>query len=192
MPLSYGLVPYLSKKLSKFPYPGHSLGGGLTPLQRSSQCILQPQLTGQINFCFDIIKAYSISDNKSPQVSRTLLSILANLNNVVVWIVATCPLISISSSPYINPLVTAPNTPISIGITVIFKLHSFFSSLARSRYLSFFSPSFSFTQWSAGRFSVFFCWLSLSQVIWLRLGDLLISQNPRFIYHHYYNYKKRY
>ena len=35
-------------------YPGHSLVvvvvvvvGGLTPLQRSSQCILQPQLTGQ-------------------------------------------------------------------------------------------------------------------------------------------------
>ena len=28
-------------------YPGHSLGGGLTPLQRSSRCILQPQPTGQ-------------------------------------------------------------------------------------------------------------------------------------------------
>ena len=30
-------------------YPGNSLGagGGLTPLQRSSQCILQPQPTGQ-------------------------------------------------------------------------------------------------------------------------------------------------
>ena len=28
-------------------YPGQSLGGGLTPLQRSSWCILQTQLTGQ-------------------------------------------------------------------------------------------------------------------------------------------------
>ena len=29
-------------------YTGHSLwGGGLTPLQRSSRCILQPQPTGQ-------------------------------------------------------------------------------------------------------------------------------------------------
>ena len=28
-------------------YPGHSVGGGLTPLQRCNQCILQPQLTGQ-------------------------------------------------------------------------------------------------------------------------------------------------
>ena len=31
-------------------YLGHSLGGGLTPLQRCSQCILQPQLTGQTSF----------------------------------------------------------------------------------------------------------------------------------------------
>ena len=30
-------------------YPGHSWGGGLTPLQRSSRCILQPQPTGQWN-----------------------------------------------------------------------------------------------------------------------------------------------
>ena len=30
-------------------YSGHSLGG-LTPLQRSSRCILKPQLTGQHSF----------------------------------------------------------------------------------------------------------------------------------------------
>ena len=30
-------------------YPGHSSGGGLTPLQRCSQCILQSQLTGQVD-----------------------------------------------------------------------------------------------------------------------------------------------
>ena len=29
-------------------YIGHSLEGGLTPLQRSSRCILQTQLTGQV------------------------------------------------------------------------------------------------------------------------------------------------
>ena len=28
-------------------YPGHSVGGGLTPLQRSSHCIQQPQPAGQ-------------------------------------------------------------------------------------------------------------------------------------------------
>ena len=34
---------------------------------------------------------WSLSDSKSPQVSRTLLSILAFLNNVVVLIVSTRP-----------------------------------------------------------------------------------------------------
>ena len=38
-----------------------------------------------------------MSDSKSTQVSRTLLSILADFNNAVVWVVSTCPLISKSS-----------------------------------------------------------------------------------------------
>ena len=33
----------------------------------------------------------SLSDSKSPQVSRTLFSIMAVHNNVVVWMVATRP-----------------------------------------------------------------------------------------------------
>ena len=93
---------------------------------------------------------WSLSHSKSPQVSRTLLSILAVLNNAIVWMVSTRPPASKSSSPFSNPLVTVPNTPITIGIIVTFMLHNFFNSLARSRYLSFFSRSFSFTQWSAG------------------------------------------
>ena len=36
---------------------------------------------------------WSVSDSKSPQVSRTLLSIRADLNNAVVWMVSTHPLI---------------------------------------------------------------------------------------------------
>ena len=44
---------------------------------------------------------WSLSDSKSPQVSRTLLSILAVLNNVVVWMVSTYPPTSKSSSPFI-------------------------------------------------------------------------------------------
>ena len=54
------------------------------------------------------------------QLSRTLLSILADLNNVVVWMVSTHPLISKSSSPFNNPSVTVPRAPI------IFMFHSFF------------------------------------------------------------------
>ena len=60
------------------------------------------------------------------------------------------PSTSNSSSPFIGPLVTVPNAPITIGIIVTFMFHSFFNSLTRSRYLSFFSHSFSFTLWSAG------------------------------------------
>ena len=93
---------------------------------------------------------WSLSDSKSPQVSRTLLSILAIHNNVVVWMVSTRLPTSKSSSPFSNPLVTVPNAPITIGIIVTSMFHSFFNFLARSRYLSFFSHSFSFILWSAG------------------------------------------
>ena len=64
--------------------------------------------------------------------------------------VSTRPPASKSSSPFSNPLVIVPNAPITIGETVTLMFHSLFSSLARSRYLSFFSHSFSFTLWSAG------------------------------------------
>ena len=57
--------------------------------------------------------------------------------------------ISKSSSPRTNLLVTVPSVPISISITVTFIFHSFFNSLARSKYLSFFWLSFNFTLWLA-------------------------------------------
>ena len=93
---------------------------------------------------------WCLSDNKSPQVSRTHLSILAILNNAVVWMVSTRPPTSKSSSPISNPLFTVPSPPITIGIIVTCMFHNFFNSLAKSRYLSFFSHSFSFILWSAG------------------------------------------
>ena len=92
---------------------------------------------------------WNLSDSKSPQVSRTLLSILVILNNVVVWMVSTRPPTSKSSSSFCNPFVTIPNAPIRIGIIVTCMFHRFFNSLARLRYLSFFSHSFSFILWSA-------------------------------------------
>ena len=97
-----------------------------------------------------IVFHWSLSNSKSPKVSRTLLSILAILNNVVVWMVSTRPRTFKSSSPFNNPLVTVPKAPITIGIIVTFMFLSFFNSLARSKYLSFFSISFSFILWSAG------------------------------------------
>ena len=94
--------------------------------------------------------AESLNDTKSPQISKILLSILADFSNVVVWMVSTRPNISKSSSPCTNPLVAVPRASIKTGITVTFMLHSFFNSLARSRYLSFFSLSVNFTLWSTG------------------------------------------
>ena len=64
---------------------------------------------------------WSLSDSKSPQVPRTLLSILAVLNNALVWMVYTRPATSKSSGPFKNP-----KAPITIGIIVTFMFHNFF------------------------------------------------------------------
>ena len=50
----------------------------------------------------------------------------------------TRDLISSSSKTFNNPLVNASSKPNTIGITVIFIIHKFFSSLAISWYLPFF------------------------------------------------------
>ena len=73
-----------------------------------------------------MVSYWSLSGNKSPQVSRTLLWILSDLNNAVEWTVATFPVISKSFSPCTNPLVNVPRAPITIGIIVTFMFHSFF------------------------------------------------------------------
>ena len=132
---------------------------------------------------------WSLSDSKSTLVSRILLSILAVHNNAVVWIVSTRPTTSKSSSFFNNPLVTVPKAPITIGIIVTFMFYNFFNSLARSRYLSFFSHSFSFFLWSAETAKstilqilfckFYFCWLLLGLVFWLRLGDSSVCQSPK-------------
>ena len=50
-------------------------------------------------FLTAMVSHRSLSDSRYPQVSRTLLSILADLNNALVWIVSIRPHISKSSSP---------------------------------------------------------------------------------------------
>ena len=124
------------------------------------------------------LKVWSL-DSKSPQVSRTRLRILAVLSSAVVWIVSTRPPTSKSSRPFNNPLVIVPKAPITIGTIVTFMFHSFFNSLARSRYLFFFSLSFRFILWSTGTAKstilqilfFFFCWLLWGLVFWPGLGD---------------------
>ena len=102
---------------------------------------------------------WRLSDRKSPQAFMTLLSILAVLNNALVWMVSTRPSISKVFSPYSSLLVTVPSSSITSGITVTFMFDScffFFISQARSWYLSLFLLSLIFTLWSAGTASPLF------------------------------------
>ena len=69
-----------------------------------------------------IVLHWSLSDNKFPQVSKTLLSILVDLKNAVVWMVSNLHLISKSSSPCTNPLMTVLSASIIIGTIVILLL----------------------------------------------------------------------
>ena len=101
-----------------------------------------------------------------------------------VWIVSTRPLISKSSSSCINHLTTVPRAPITIGISITFMVHSFFNSLARFRYLSFFFVFFQFysvISWTAKpiiRQILFFCWLLQGLVVWPWLDDSFVFQGP--------------
>ena len=93
---------------------------------------------------------WSLSDSKSPQVSRTRLRNLTVLSPAVIWMVSTRPPTSKFSRPFNKPLVIVPRAPITTGTIVTFMFHSFLNSLARPRYLSFFTHSFRFILWSAG------------------------------------------
>ena len=86
-----------------------------------------------------------LNNSKSPRASRTLLNILVDLDNAVVRMVSTHPLIYYSSSHSTNPLVTIPSAPITIGITVIFMFHSLFVFSFSSKVLSLISL-FAFVQ----------------------------------------------
>ena len=69
-----------------------------------------------------MVLPWRLSYSKSPQVSRTLLSILVVLNNAVVWMVSTRPPTSKSSSLFNSPSFTVPSGPITIGLIVTFTL----------------------------------------------------------------------
>ena len=123
------------------------------------------------------------SDCKNPKVSRTLLSILADISNTVLWVFPKLSPIYTSPSPLTKLLETVHSAPYMIGITVTFMFHSFCSSQARYKYLSLFSFSFDFHSVVRryGRFSFFlffsfffflFCLLSLGLVFWPGLCDL--------------------
>ena len=121
------------------------------------------------------------SDSKPFQISRILLSILVDINNVVVWMVSTYPLISKSTIPFTNPLGIVPSTPITNGIKFTFIFYKFFSSQVWSWYLSFFFFILSVltcgqpgrqVHYSAGSL----CRLSLGKVVWQIRRSVCISK----------------
>ena len=117
-------------------------------------------------------------------------------HHAVVWMVSTRPSTSKSSKPFNNPLVTLPKAPITIGTIVTFMFHSFFNSLARSRYLPFFFFTFfqfySVISWNSkvdnftNFFFCFFCWLLLGLIFGPRLGYPCIWQSPIGVYVHHF------
>ena len=102
-----------------------------------------------------VVSHWSPSDNKSPRVSRTLLSILIDFN-AMIWMVSILPLISVSLSLFSWVLVTLRCAPLTIGITVILMFHRFYSFLAMSKYLFIFSLSFIFAQWFANYYYYYY------------------------------------
>ena len=73
----------------------------------------------------------SLSKSKSPKVFRFLFSILADLNNAIVWMVSPHPLISKSTCPCTNPLVTLLNTLVRVVNTITFLFHSLFQFFSK-------------------------------------------------------------
>ena len=127
---------------------------------------------------------WNLRDSNSPQISRTSLSILSELNNFCLdnlylsfdfW-----AFLSLDQSSGGYSKWTSCN-----WYHCHLHIPLFFSSLSRFRYLSFFSLSFNFTLWFAGIIKsplqqvLFFCWPSKGLVIFPRLGDLFESQNSK-------------
>ena len=136
-----------------------------------------------------IVSHWSLNDSKSPHVFRTLLNILADLNNPVACMVSAYPLICKSFSPFINSFSDFIDCTNSNWYHHHFHVPQFFFNSQRMvRYWSFFFSFFVFFQFysviswyskihNSVNFS-FSNWLLLSLIIWPRLGDPFVSQNP--------------
>ena len=122
---------------------------------------------------------WSLRDSKSPQVSRTLLSILAVLNYAVVWMVSTHTPTSVSSFSCCTKSINYNwyNCHLHVPwffqflnkvevLILIFTFFPFYSVVSRDSKVDNFGNS------------LFICWLLLGLVFWPRLGDPSVCQSP--------------
>ena len=100
----------------------------------------------------------SLSDSKSPQVSRAPLSTLADLNNAMLWIVLFLHLISNSFRLFSKPFGIVPNAPTTAGTTVIVHFSQISGKIQVFVYL------FAFFHF---HFLMSFSWLLLSSLLLL-------------------------
>ena len=161
----------------------------------ASICLESKVPEKSISFCFCywfwlvFIKFYSLESFFKPALAdgfpmeSTWQQVPSSLQDSSRYFARSQDLISESSSLWTNLLVTVSSAAITVGIIVTFILPSIFNSLARFRYLSFFSLSFNFTLWLAGtakstirRVLVFFCFFLLlfGLVVWSRLDDSFV------------------
>ena len=95
----------------------------------------------------------SLSDSKLPQVSKTLFSILAKLNNIVVWMVPTCLFLFLC---------------LQLSLPILWRLFQ-----VQESQLVWPSPSFSMDFYFSGN-------LSLCRFLLFSLRGLLERKNPLF------------
>ena len=105
--------------------------------------------------------------SNSPQVSWTLLSVPAVLNNAVVWVVFTRP--PTSNHDWYNRHLQVLyffqfQSKVEVLI-LLFTWFQFYSALSRYSKVHNFASSL-------------FCWLLFGLVFWTRLGDQFVCQSP--------------
>ena len=98
---------------------------------------------------YPIVFQWSLSDNEIPLVFRNILSNLLDLNNAIVWIVSLFSDSQVFQSLFLILWGFFQVYQFQLVLLIPSCSIGFFSSLARSKYLSHFLLSFNFTLMSA-------------------------------------------
>ena len=114
---------------------------------------------------------WSLSDSKSPIVSRIFRCIRTDLNNAIVWIVSTRPVIFKFSIFCIIPSVIIIKAPITIVMNVHFTFHVFSIPLQGLVFYPFFHILPILLCGQPGQQSSKFCKISFLLLIIIRSGN---------------------